>query len=107
MASIEPAACCVRGLHWELSFESIRIEEVRLAMSPSGFLDCTRMPEILVFQNSPGDRVIIVPATGRIQLRLDLATKKEDRANRAQRITQELLDKALQQRVSSPGIITH
>ncbi len=83
MVRIEPAPSCLLGLHWELSFTQLQTDDVVRAIVAMGYSDKTRMPAVRTFASSTGERLIVIPKTGRVQLRLDFETPKSERSSRA------------------------
>ncbi len=90
MIKVEPAACCIQGLHWELFLRTASLEQLLTVLPSLGFRDDTRIPELRMFRNAGGERLVVVPSTGRVQLRLDLGTPKAGRLKRAHGIAEAM-----------------
>ncbi len=87
----EPAACvtagdvtverdhaCFRGLAWRATIAAGAGAEVQAALAAT-MTDVTRDPRLIAMRTDDGHHVIVVPATGRVQLRLDLGSDPRSR----------------------------
>ncbi|MCP4503054.1 MAG: hypothetical protein GY822_24210 [Deltaproteobacteria bacterium] len=52
---VQPAACCILGLHWELLFEGLSASRVLVALASMGFSDRSLMPEVRTFHSQTGE----------------------------------------------------
>ncbi len=83
MVSVSPASSCVQGLHWELKFPLLTVEQVMAAVMRMGYIDQTHMEQVRIFTAEAGTRLIVIPNTGRTQLRLDIGIPRLQRLYRA------------------------
>ena len=90
---IEPEDTCIRHLAWRvvpagdpLAAVSALVEALRAA----GWPEERRAPGLLAFPRPGGHRVLVVPATGRVQIRLHYTVPEAERPAAAQAILAEL-----------------
>lgn len=73
---------CFRGLSWRTEIAPGAGEALRQRLAIA-WQDVTRDARLIAMRTDHGDHVIVVAATGRVQVRLDLAVPPEQRAPRA------------------------
>ncbi len=85
------ANCCHRLLSWDYELQD-RDSALRLAqrLPDSGFSDESRVSVVLEFCSPEGHNVVLVPSTGRIQIRIHYLTPLDQRESAALRVEQQL-----------------
>ncbi len=78
---VEPDHGCVQGLRWRLVFEAgIDTDTLCTALGAMGLTDRATMPVVREFHHDKSrTRVVVVPRTGRVQLRVDIGVAPEER----------------------------
>ena len=77
---------CVRRLQWSCRFVGRTAREVAEGLRASGLPDESRLPGLADFALPGRHHLVIVPATERVQLRLDVSVAREERAAEALRV---------------------
>ncbi len=92
---IERERACLPDLHWRVGLpEGGSVDKIEARLRALGAID--RSPNTLVrlFTLPSGDRVVLVPKTGRIQLRLDASSEARARPAMARALALALLEPA-------------
>lgn len=69
---------CFRGLTWRATIAAGAGAAMQAALGAT-MLDLTRDPRLIAMRTADDHHVIVVPATGRVQLRLDLGSEPRAR----------------------------
>ena len=88
MISKDPG--CLRDMLWRISFDDLEAKGVGARLLAAGWTNRARMPVLLDLEGPQGHVLVIVPRTGRMQLRLHYLTAHEDRPSTAQRLHDEI-----------------
>jgi len=89
-------------LNWALVFPALSPEALCLALVEIGFSDRTHVDVVREFESDRRERVIVIPKTGRVQLRLPLDVEKDERPARALALGQWIWVSARQKRSVAP-----
>lgn len=76
---------CTRSLNWSCRFECPAPELVARLVA-RGIRDLSRLAGLADLRLEQRHQLVVVPATGRVQLRLDVAVPRERRAEEALRV---------------------
>lgn len=76
---LERDAGCGRSLKWVAAFDGHTAEAVSAALAGAGLADGSRLAGLHVFALGDRHELLVVPGTGRIQLRLDVGVAAEER----------------------------
>lgn len=95
---LRPSPSCTQQLNWEVSLAPPATDEdtsrwvawLRQTLPTQGFADVSTMDAFATFQKAGHATIVIVPKTGRVQLRLDIRTPKEERAHLATAFAQQM-----------------
>ena len=95
-ARVELENSCFERINWRCTLRSPPREPASLvpALVSRGYTELKRVPYVLEVFHPDGHRVAIVPATGRIQLRVAVQVPEELRAQTALRLAEELAQAA-------------
>lgn len=77
---------CARWLQWSVQLESSSAEDVARRLRDRGLEDSSRLPGLALFVLPDRHQLLVVPATGRIQLRLDIGVPRDGRPAEARRL---------------------
>ena len=83
MSVLEPDPCCINGLSWRVNLAASTVDVAR-ALRSMAFVDDSHVPYVQNFVHETHDRFVLVPKTGRVQLRLSLLVDRDERPVRAQ-----------------------
>jgi hypothetical protein len=91
--TIRPANSCLRRLAWdcELSQRPAALE-LYAALRSAGYVDDSRADWLYELRHGSGHSVLIVPRTGRVQLRLHYLTPAPERATAARALAQHVAE---------------
>jgi hypothetical protein len=90
--ALEPDPACQRLLSWDLRLsDEPALEVVRSRLVTRGWNDESTMAFLWVLSSPALHRVLLVPSTGRIQLRLHYSTAATDRPRVALEVARALL----------------
>jgi len=91
-AKVELENSCFERLNWRCTLRSPPGEPASLlpALVSRGYTEVKRVPTVLEAFHPDGHRVAVIPATGRIQIRVAMQVPEEQRAEMALRIAEEL-----------------
>lgn len=102
-ARLEPG--CVQGLKWgaQLTLDPAETAAWVAQLCRRGYrVSSQRVPGLISMSHPEGHQLLFVPASGRLQIRLDLATDRDARRQCADRVWEEL-QQALQAAGSPPA----
>ena len=89
--AIRPANSCLRRLAWDCDFaEPPALPELCSALLAAGFVDDSRADFLRELRHQSGHSVLVVPRTGRVQLRLHYLTPLLERRATAERFAHDL-----------------
>jgi hypothetical protein len=91
VVTIERDHACFRALSWRTTLARSSAAALRRALATVGE-DLTRDPRLVVVRVPPGHHVIVVVESGRVQLRLDLASEPARRARTALALARAVAD---------------
>jgi len=84
---LEVEAGCVDLLKWRCDLEpGLDFEALTLDLRRHGLRARVFEPGLIVLDGEQGEQMVIVPRTGRVQIRVDLLTPKPERARVARRL---------------------
>jgi len=83
---LERETGCARWLRWSVHLVDRSADDVARALPEKGHENTSRLPGLALFVLPGRHQLLLVPATGRIQLRLDIGVPHEDRAGEALRL---------------------
>lgn len=91
-AKVELENSCFERLNWRCTLRPPPGEPAALlpALVSRGYTEVKRVPTVLEAFHPDGHRVAVIPATGRIQIRVSMQVPEEQRAEMALRIAEEL-----------------
>ncbi len=80
-AAVTMAHGCYRHLTWRVRLAApvSSWEDLRAALVAAGHVDHTRVPSVWDLELTGGHRLLVVPATGRVELRLHYLSEEGDR----------------------------
>lgn len=82
---------CIHGLSWRLVVGGERgLERLLRMVCAAGWQESPGIGELLIYAIPGGHRLLLVPGTGRVQIRLDYRTAPHQRALVAQAIVASL-----------------
>ena len=83
---------CFRRLGWRLTLLDRALDPLRAApaLVAAGYADLSRAVPLLELRHPRGHRVVLVPRTGRVQIRLDVETPPADRVAVAAALGEEI-----------------
>jgi hypothetical protein len=82
---------CFAEMTWRMSFaQPLDVNALVDSLLSAGFRDATRFPRVREIEEPAGHRLVLVPTTGRIQLRLHYLTAQGRRREEAIRIARLL-----------------
>lgn len=83
---------CFRKLGWRCLLLDEQSEPARAAerLTAAGYADATRTPQVLELTHPRGHRVVIVPRTRRVQIRIDVDTPLGERVAAAVHVAEEV-----------------
>lgn len=83
---LERETGCARWLQWSVQLEGASAEDVARALPGRGHENSSRLPGLTLFTLPGRHQLLLVPATGRIQLRLDIGVPRDGRPDEALRL---------------------
>ena len=85
--SITPANGCREGLSWELAFGPAPSPATLVSvLKNDAWRDASRLPTIVELEHPEGHELIVIPKTGRVQLRVCYITPRLNRQATATRV---------------------
>jgi hypothetical protein len=90
-ARLEPG--CIQGLKWgaQLTLDPLETAAWVAQLCRHGYRSSSqRVPGLISMDHPEGHQLLFVPASGRLQIRLDLATDRDARSECAARVWEEL-----------------
>jgi len=84
---------CHRLLSWECALEQIEVaQQIADCLPRAGFRDTSQFPRVREFVNPHGHSVVVVPSTGRVQLRIHYLTPLPQRESSARLLASQIED---------------
>ncbi|HEX2731929.1 MAG TPA: hypothetical protein VHM70_09995 [Polyangiaceae bacterium] len=92
-ATLELSNCCVRELNWECELERRELSnQLVAALLPLGYRASNDSGFVVELVHTNEHRVVVVPRTGRVQLRLAYTTPQPERRGAAEQLLRQIVD---------------
>lgn len=75
---------CMRDMLWRIQLEGADLREIAGKLEADGWVDRSRLPLLVDLHGPEGHALVMVPRTGRVQLRLHYLTPAEVRPGAAE-----------------------
>lgn len=86
-AVLKAASCCYKQLSWEYEIaDRVNARELARELPNHGFVDESRLDAVREFRASEGHAIVLIPKTGRLQIRVHYLTPLSDRKAVAQKV---------------------
>lgn len=81
---------CRKNLLWRVDLEGVDVVQLAETLSAEGWRERSSVPQVRDMESPAGHGVVLVPRTGRIQIRIHYLTPHEDREQAARAVAHEL-----------------